>query len=71
MARYAQLTAQLPPLRCTPELKDQVVAFADRERISIGEVQRQSLSLFLAARDRESIAQTKNSHIQHREEQEQ
>jgi len=69
MARYAQLTAELPPMRCTPELRDRIVAIADRERISIAEVQRQALSLFLTERDRESIAQTTKSHIQHREEQ--
>jgi len=69
MARQAQMVAQLPPTPCTQEMRDQVVDFADREGVSIAEVQRQALSLFFTLSDRESIVQSKNSYIQPRQEQ--
>ena len=70
MARTAKMVAQLPPTPCTQEMRDQVVAVADRDQVSVAAVQREALSLFLALRDRDSMAQSNKSHIHNREEQE-
>lgn len=68
MARQAEMIAKLPPTPCTPEMRDQVVAFADRERIAIAEVQRQALTLFFALRDSKPVTQSSIPRIHNREE---
>lgn len=48
MARKRRLIASLPPTPCTPELRQSVVKRADAEGVSIADVTRQALTLFLA-----------------------
>lgn len=42
------MSASLPPLRCTPELREQVTKVAAEQGKSIGEVQRHAIELFLS-----------------------
>ncbi len=54
MAKRKKLTVQLPPTSCTPEMRDRVVGIADKEGISIGELVRDAISLFLSSHDSKS-----------------
>lgn len=55
MARIKRLTAQLPPTPCTPEMRENLVEVADYRGVSIAELTREAISLFLAQNDRNSI----------------
>jgi hypothetical protein len=47
MARKKVMTVQLPPTTCTPEMRAQVVEVADRRGVSIADVVRDAITLFL------------------------
>lgn len=47
MARRKKLTAQLPPTPCTPEMRKSVVEFADNAGLSMADVMRSAISIFL------------------------
>lgn len=51
----ARYTEQLPPIVCTPEMKNDVVQFATETGLSLSEVQRQALSLFLSKKYSDAI----------------
>lgn len=50
-----ELTAWLPPTAVTPKMRKTIEAKAARENISIGELQRRALSLFLAQNDTKTV----------------
>jgi hypothetical protein len=43
-----RLTARLPATVCTPEMRDKVVEIAQARGVSLSDIQREALSLFLA-----------------------
>lgn len=49
------LTAQLPPTPCTPEMRKDVVGLAEKQNITIAEIQRQAFALFLRVNDTNCI----------------
>lgn len=51
MARKAQYTEQLPPTPCTPAMRKSLLQIAEREEISIAEVQRRAFNFFLSQND--------------------
>jgi hypothetical protein len=54
MANYrkrTKLIEQLPPTPCTKEMRAEVDALAEKMGLSIAEIQRRALSLFLSAID--------------------
>ena len=50
-----RMEAQLPPTLCTSEMRDKVVHLAERQGKSIGQLQREALSLFLRMSDSKAI----------------
>lgn len=50
-----RMTAFLPPTPCTPEMRQRVEAYAEKEGRSIAEVQRDALSLFFARIDTNGV----------------
>lgn len=55
MARKRVLIAQLPPTPCTPEMRQDMVNVADARGVSIAELMREAISLFLTKNDRKSL----------------
>lgn len=55
MARKRVLVAQLPPTPCTPEMRQDMVAAADVRGVSIAELTREAISLFLSKIDSNSV----------------
>lgn len=51
MARQKVLTVQLPPTTCTPEMRDQVVEVANKRGVSIADIMRDAITLFLLRND--------------------
>jgi hypothetical protein len=47
--------AQLSPVFCTPEMKEQVIDYAQMNNLSLSEVQRRALALFLGENYSKSI----------------
>jgi hypothetical protein len=50
MARKKVMTAQLPPTPCPAEMRDEVVTLAEKEEVSIADIIRSALSLFLSTK---------------------
>ena len=50
-----RFVSQLSPVFCTPEMKDQVIEYARQHNLSLSEVQRQALALFLGENYSKSI----------------
>lgn len=50
-----RFTVQLSPVFCTPEMKDQIIDYAQTHNLSLSEVQRRALALFLGENYRKSI----------------
>ncbi len=48
MARRKLLIDQLPPTPCTPDMRRKIVEISDKEGVSIAEVVRNAISLFLS-----------------------
>lgn len=61
MARKAKLTGQLPATLVTPEMRKRVVAIAEAEEKSIGDVIRTAVSLFLSSSDSKAINTVRNA----------
>lgn len=57
MARQKVLVDQLPPTPCTPDMRRQIVEISDNQGVSIAEVMRSAISLFLS----KNVCQTHNS----------
>lgn len=53
--KKAVMIASLPPTPCTPQMREKMLEVADREGVSIAEIQRSAFSLFLASFDTKSI----------------
>jgi hypothetical protein len=53
--KKAVLTAWLSATPCTPEMRQEVIAVASKRKLSVAEIQRQAISLFLSTSDRQSI----------------
>lgn len=54
MARRKVMTELLPSIPCTPEMRAQVVEVADRHGVSMADIVRDAITLFLS--DFDSIA---------------
>lgn len=48
MARQKVLVDQLPPTPCTPDMRRRIVEISDKQGVSIAEVMRSAISLFLS-----------------------
>lgn len=48
MARQKVLVDQLPPTPCTPDMRRRIVEISDNQGVSIAEVMRSAISLFLS-----------------------
>ena len=55
MPRKKKLTAQLPPTPCTPALRKAVEDEANRREVSMSDLTREALSLFLGLNDSISV----------------
>lgn len=53
--KKAIYTEQLPPMVCTPEMKRKTVGFAINRGLSVSEVMRQALDIFLSENYSETI----------------
>lgn len=62
MSRKAKLTAQLPSTPCTPEMREKVVKISDELGISIAEIQRDAISLFLSKLGSKRTINDSNAH---------
>lgn len=60
----AKMTSQLPATPVTPEMRDSVVAIADREKRSISDIVRQAISLFLSNSDSKAINIVSNATVE-------
>jgi hypothetical protein len=49
------MDAQLPATPCTQEMRNQVVKLAQQRGMSLSEIQRQAVSLFLRANDIKNV----------------
>lgn len=64
MSRKAKLIHWLPPTPVTPEMREAVVAIADKEQESIAEIQRRAFAFFLLENERK--AKTKTAKLEKR-----
>lgn len=55
MSYRKKYTAQLPPTPVTPQMRERVESFAQEMRLSLSEVQREALSLFLSKNDSKKV----------------
>jgi hypothetical protein len=51
MARQKIMTEQLPPTPCTPEMREKVVKVADKRGVSMADIMRDAITLFLLEND--------------------
>lgn len=56
--KRVRFDAQLPATPCTPEMRKRIQELAQREGMSMAEIQRAALSLFLSAADNSVISDT-------------
>jgi hypothetical protein len=61
MPRKKKFQTSLPSIPCTEEMRNAVVAVADRNNLNLVDVIRQSISLFLSENDTKSINQETKS----------
>lgn len=59
--RIRHLSKQLPRTSCSPVIYEKIIAIADQRGVSIAEVQREALSLFLASVDNKVVGIASNS----------
>lgn len=66
MPRYTKrrFTEQLPPVFCTPEMKEKIVSHAERENISISQIMRDALSLFLSQNYSDAIVHNSEANLE-------
>lgn len=65
LLKPTRYTASLPPTPCTAEMKQQVLAIAKAEAVSLAQIQRTALSLFLIHFEQErQTASTETNTIQ-------
>lgn len=57
----AKLTSSLPPTPCTPDMRAKVEQMSKDKGVSLAEIQRDAIALFLAKNDRKSINSVKKS----------
>jgi hypothetical protein len=50
-----RFTAQLPPTPVTPEMREKVIDYAQKNGLSLSEIQRRALSLFFGCDDSKTI----------------
>lgn len=55
------LTARLPVTPCTPEMRNRLVAMAEKRGTSLSEIQRQAITLFFAHSDTDCIGSETDS----------
>jgi hypothetical protein len=59
--KNAVLTAWLSATPCTPEMRQDVIAVASQRNLSVAEVQRQAISLFLSTADRHPVTENREA----------
>jgi dsDNA-binding SOS-regulon protein len=57
----AKLTSSLPPTPCTPDMRARVEKISKDKGVSLAEIQRDAIALFLAKSERKSISTVKKS----------
>jgi len=57
MVRKKKFQTSLPSIPCTEEMRNAVVAVAERDNLNLVDVVRQSITLFLSQNDTKSIIQ--------------
>lgn len=55
MAKQRKLTRRLPATTCTPEMHERVTRLADSLGVSIADLQRDAISLFLRRHDKKIV----------------
>lgn len=49
------MTVSLPPARCSPDMRDRLVAIAEKQGRSLSDIQREAIRVFLSQFDTKSI----------------
>ncbi len=64
-----RMTALLPSTPCTQQMRDDLVAMAEREGKSLSQLQRQAVALFLSKNDMKNVTNDADSGTSHLQEQ--
>lgn len=56
-----KLTSSLPPTPCTPDMRAKVEQISKDKGVSLAEIQRDAITLFLARNERQTIKNVKKS----------
>lgn len=55
ISKPVKLSARLPATPCTPEMRKRITQIADEEKVTVAEVQRNALQLFLSEFDSKTV----------------
>jgi hypothetical protein len=61
ITKRAVFTAWLSATPCTPEMRERVIAIASERNLSVAELQRQAISLFLSSADRVPVIENREA----------